>query len=114
MSVKKFQQFTDAQRRAAVVDEPAAVKRPGGKFGPWRPGVEEAERRAGLRALAALTLVFASATHPVVATLRLAERVPEMMGQALDEFDGLPALRRRHIVASYARLMRPLVDGGAP
>jgi hypothetical protein len=59
MVSRKFSQFTDAQRRAAVHEDPAAMKLPGGIFGPWRPGIDEAERRAGLRALAALTVVFA-------------------------------------------------------
>jgi hypothetical protein len=83
-------------------------------FGPWSPGVTEYDRRAGLRAICALCAAYCGSDHPVVTTLRLAERVPDMMGQALDEFDRLPALRRRRIVGTYAAVMRPLQGENSP
>jgi hypothetical protein len=81
-------------------------------FGPWSPGVTEYDRRAGLRAICALCAAYCGSDHRIVTTLRLAERVPDMMGHALQEFDGLPALRRRHIVGTYAAVMRPMREEG--
>jgi hypothetical protein len=111
---RKFHQFTDERRRAAVVDEPAAMKLPGGVFGPWRPGIDEAERRAGLRTLAGLTLVFAGSGQAAVTALLRAETLPETMGRALLAFDRIPTRQRRNIVASYARFMRPLRSEDGP
>src|SRR5262249_33494074 len=76
-------------------------------FGPWTVGVAEPDRVAGLRALAALSAVFAGSGHPVVAALRMAEAEPETAGQALSLFDKLPTLRRRQVIATYAAVMRP-------
>jgi len=57
--------------------------------------------------LAALVAVFAGSDDPAVAALRHAEVDVSASDQALAEFDKLPALPRRHVLASYARLMRP-------
>jgi hypothetical protein len=76
-------------------------------FGPWLPGIPEAERRAALRALAALVAVFAGSHDPAVAALRHAELDISTSDQALAMFDQLPALPRRKIIATYAQLMRP-------
>lgn len=101
--------FTDEYRRQQVAEDPLAtpVALPAGVFGPWRPGIAENERWAGLRALAALSAVFAGPGHPVVAALRRTEADPGVAAEALDLFDRLPTRHRRQVVAVYARLMRP-------
>jgi hypothetical protein len=76
-------------------------------FGPWMPGAPEAERVAGLRALAALICVHCGSDHVAVDALRRAESDVTAADQALVEFDKLPSLRRRHVLATYAALMRP-------
>jgi hypothetical protein len=76
-------------------------------FGPWLPGIPEAERRAALRALAALVAVFAGSDDPAVAALRHAEADAGALDQALEAFDRLPSLWRRRVIASYAKLMSP-------
>src|SRR5207245_2768424 len=80
---------------------------PAGAFGPFRPDVGLVERVAGLRALAALVSVHCGSDHAAVDALRRAEADAGASDRALAEFDKLPALRRRHVVATYARLMRP-------
>lgn len=109
MTARPFSDFTEEHRRQQVAEDPltTSVALPAGVFGPWRPGIPETERWAGLRGLAALSAVFAGIDHPVVAALRNAEANPEMAGAALALFDRLPTLRRRQVVAVYARLMRP-------
>jgi hypothetical protein len=112
MKARTFGQFNDEMRRQQIVQEPESpVVMPSGLFGPWRPNVPEAERRAGLRALAALVAVYCGSDHPAVGAMRKAERDPGAADEALKAFDGLPALKRRYVVSTYARLMR---SGGAP
>jgi hypothetical protein len=76
-------------------------------FGPFRRDTPEVERVAGLRAISAFVSVYCGADHVVVDLLRRAEADVGMADQALAEFDRIPSLRRRHVIASYARLMRP-------
>lgn len=85
----------------------AAPHKDASLFGPWRVGIPETERVAGLRALAALVAVFAGSDDPAVAALRHAEAHVGASDEALAEFDQLPSLRRRHVLATYARLTRP-------
>ncbi len=85
----------------------ATERKRAGLFGPWVPGVPEAERRAALRALAALVAVFAGSDDPAVSALRRAEVDVGASDQALEAFDKLAALPRRKIISVYARLMRP-------
>ncbi len=116
MKPRTFSDFTDEYRRQQVVDDPLQkpVPLPAGVFGPWVPGIPEHERRAGLRALACLCAVFGGMGHPAVAALRRAELDPDAAGEALALFDRLPTLRRRQVVATYARIMRPPeLDGAA-
>jgi hypothetical protein len=109
MTGRPFSEFTDEHRRQQVAEDPLQrpLALPPGVFGPWRPGIPENERWAGLRALAALSAVFAGMDHPVVAALRRAELEPAAAGEALALFDRLPTLRRRQVIATYARIMRP-------
>jgi hypothetical protein len=115
MTGRTFSKFNDEQRRRRVVEDPLRkpVIMPGGLFEPWSPGVSEWDRRAGLRALAALTAVFAGPSHRALAALRKAELSPETADEALAEFDRLPTLRRRQVVAVYARILRPPEPEGA-
>jgi hypothetical protein len=80
---------------------------PAGRFGPWVPGICEGERRAALRALAALVSVYCGSDHVAVGLLRHAEVDPTASGHALEEFDKLPALPRPKILSVYAAVMRP-------
>jgi hypothetical protein len=113
MTPRTFGQFNDEWRRQQMVEDPLplplpkSVIMPSRLFGPWTPDTPEPDRRAGLRALAALTAVFAGSSHLVVAALRRAEAEPETAGQALALFDKLPTLRRRQVLATYARIMSP-------
>ncbi len=110
--MRTFGDFADQVRRRQMAEDPLSgpVIMPSGLFGPWRIGVTEPDRTAGLRALAALVAVYCGSGHPTVAALRKAERDPEAADAALMAFDGLPALKRRYVVATYARLMRPGTD----
>jgi hypothetical protein len=76
-------------------------------FGPWVVGVDELERRAGLRALAALVAVYCGSDNPVVSALRCAESDIAASDQALAAFDRLPSLWRRRVIAAYAAVMYP-------
>ena len=80
-------------------------------FGPWVPGVEAAERKAQLRALAAFVHVYhwePDASRALVGALRQAEGDAEQAGRiALEMFDALPTLTMRHIVSAFAALHKP-------
>jgi hypothetical protein len=104
-----FGQFCDDWLRRQVVEPPPSgpVVMPSGLFGPWVPGLTEPDRRASLRALAMLCAVFCGSSDPVVAALRKAELKPDTADQARALFDKLPTLRRRQVLATYARVMRP-------
>jgi hypothetical protein len=75
-------------------------------FGPFMIGVDPTERTAQLRALRALTRVFAGEV-PAVELLRRAERDESLSSCALEEFDRIPALARRRILSSFSALHRP-------
>lgn len=80
---------------------------PADRFGPWRDGIEPAERLArlrSLRAIARLTLgrrgdAFADALHR-------AETDPAALEPALQRLADLAPIDRRHILASFASLHR--------
>jgi hypothetical protein len=92
---------------ARVNNSERVMSAPAGAFGPFRPDTPELERVAGLRALAAFVSVYCGADHVVVDLLRHAEADAAASSHALAEFDRLPSLRRRHVIAAYARLVRP-------
>jgi hypothetical protein len=79
----------------------------GPPFGPFRQGIAEVERVAGLRGLTSLTAVFAGSSHPAVSALRRAEMDASASDAALAEFDKLAALPRRKIISVYAAIMDP-------
>jgi hypothetical protein len=82
------------------------AKQPPG-FGPWARGLTTSERLARWRGLRALALVYVGGAHPLVSTLRAAERDRKAAALALEQLDALPALRRRRLLASYGALDAP-------
>ena len=86
-------------------------------WGPFTPGLSQAERRARLRALRALALVFARHHASIHDALWRAEKDLEPKRLALAEriFDhDLPALAKRRILATYADLARDDRRSGDP
>jgi hypothetical protein len=78
-------------------------------FGPWARDIDPAERLARLRGMRALALVHCRHETDFINTLRRAETDDKALPDAFDELERLPALRRRHLLATYAQLI-----GGAP
>jgi hypothetical protein len=76
-------------------------------FEPFLSDVTEPDRVAGLRAFAVLIAVHCGSDHPAVSALRCAEMDASTSSQALIEFDRLPALKRRKIILTYARVISP-------
>jgi len=72
-------------------------------FGPFAPDIEADERRARLRAMRALALVYSRQNLALAA----AEHDPDALGRAFRLLDYLPALSRRKMLATYATLARP-------
>jgi hypothetical protein len=105
---RSFGNFADEWRRSQAIEPPPGPTiMPSGLFGPWVPGVPESDRRAGLRALAALAAVFVGSNAPVVEALRRAELEPNTAGEALKLLDRIPTRQRRNILCSYAAVMKP-------
>ncbi|MEI7606641.1 MAG: hypothetical protein WCJ64_04585 [Rhodospirillaceae bacterium] len=76
-------------------------------WGPFADGIDDAERLARLRSLRALALVHCGPHGDVLrVALRAAETKPEALAIALEAINGLPAVPRRHLLASYAALDR--------
>lgn len=77
-------------------------------FGPWVPGVEPAERKAQLRALATLVAVFyrTPVGQEIIETLRDADSV-ETLSSAFALFNSLPTLTIRQILSVFAFVHRP-------
>jgi hypothetical protein len=90
----------------------AASVTPENHWGPFAPGLSNAERLARLRALRALALtLLGSAGAALRAALAAAEGDIEALSAGLAAIDGLPALKRRHLLASYAALDREARNG---
>ena len=77
-------------------------------FGPWSPSCEPAERMARLRAMRAMALLLARPHASFIRALELGESNPTSLSEALALLEQLPALTRRRLLASYARLARPI------
>jgi len=80
---------------------------PAGLFGPFLPHTDRAEQKAQFRALAMGAAVYVGSSHPLIDMLRRAETDHNAAAEALAMFDRLPSLRRRHIIATFAAIMRP-------
>lgn len=77
-------------------------------WGPWADGLDDAERRAQCRALAAFIRVYAGpAGANAVEALRRAEADPAALPDAAAAFDRLPTLYMRRALASFAALHAP-------
>lgn len=78
-------------------------------WGPWRPDIDPAERLARFRSLRSLAgvLVHPTRAAALIDALREAEANDAAAGRALEELDRLPALPRRRILASYAKIHSP-------
>lgn len=79
-------------------------------WGPFRPNLDPAERKARLRCLRAVAhLTTGPRVQDLVDLLAQAEREPAAIEPALRALNRLAALDRRHVLASYAALNRPAV-----
>lgn len=77
-------------------------------WGPFRPDLDEVERRARLRCLRAVVHLSTGPRGADLADLLLrAENDPAVIPAALHALDRLAGLDRRHVLASYAALNRP-------
>jgi len=63
-------------------------------------GVDETERRARVRELRALAVVYLGPRHSVARGLAEAIADPTAVEAALTLLDGIPALRRRQLLAA--------------
>ena len=81
---------------------------PADRFGPWSDAIDAAERRARLRCLRAIVHLFLGPRgEPLTCELRRAESNDQALEYALAALNGLAALDRRRVLASYAALHRP-------
>ena len=81
---------------------------PGAKYGLWNDSTPQSERTARLRALRALVMVFGGpAGVNAEKALATAENDPEMILDAIESFDRLPALTIRRALSTYAALHNP-------
>jgi hypothetical protein len=76
-------------------------------YGPFREGVEPAERRCQLHALLAIAHLQLGPQHPLVADLRAADSSPEALAKAHSAVEALPSLRRRHLLATLCAVLWP-------
>lgn len=81
-------------------------------WGPFSPAISHPERVARLRALRAIAQLYCGVNAPLVKALWLAESgdMAELEA-ALIELDGLPARRRRTVLASYNEHQHYETDG---
>lgn len=77
-------------------------------WGPFRPDLDEAERRARLRCLRAVVHLSTGPRGDAVSHLLLrAERDHELLEPALSALAGLDTLDKRRVWASYLALNKP-------
>ncbi|TXN12193.1 hypothetical protein FV219_05335 [Methylobacterium sp. WL122] len=80
---------------------------PGNRFGPWRDGIDPAERLARLRSMRAIArLTLGPRGNAFIKALHRAETDPAQLEPALARLDALAATDRRHVLASFASLHR--------
>jgi hypothetical protein len=71
--------------------------------------IEPAERLARLRSLRVLIMLRAREQAKLYDALRRAEKDADVLVEAERLLDEMPALTRRHVLASYAKLVEPVV-----
>lgn len=77
-------------------------------FGPWRPGLADAELRARCRSLRAVAgLLAGPRADALCAALLAAETDPSALDLAADELDRLAPLDMRRVLASYGQRAAP-------
>lgn len=74
------------------------------KCGPWIDGVPDVERRCQLRCLAGLAATLCHDSATLVYWLRRAEDEPVASEEAWRLMEALPALDRRRVLATFARI----------
>ncbi|MCJ2039556.1 hypothetical protein MKK55_11475 [Methylobacterium sp. J-059] len=80
---------------------------PADQFGPWRNGIDPAERLARLRSLRAIArLTLGRRGDAFVTALQRAETDPTALEPALQHLADLAPTDRRHVLASFASLHR--------
>jgi len=74
-------------------------------FGPWRPDLDECERRARWRELRALAFLIVGPRHRLTSLLRRAERGSDRAARAAWELLAeLEPLKQRRLLSLYAEL----------
>lgn len=82
---------------------------PADRWGPFADGIEPGERLARLRVLRAIAhLLLGRRGEALADMLRRAEADPAALAPAVAEINRLAALDRRHVLASFASLRRPV------
>jgi hypothetical protein len=76
-------------------------------FGPWVPGLEQAERAAQFRSLAALVAAFTGSRNPLVIALREAEHDQGAAETARELLEDMPTRTRRNILATFGAITWP-------
>jgi hypothetical protein len=76
-------------------------------YGPWSPAISHEERGKELRCLAGIVACHCGSDDPLIVTLRDAEINGAALEHAFAMFEGLPALRRRRVLATFAGIMQP-------
>jgi hypothetical protein len=77
-------------------------------WGPWSPGLSDAERQALVRELRCFALMIAGERHPFTEALAAAADDLSHLDQVADELQRLPAMPRRRILALAIAVWRPL------
>ena len=76
-------------------------------FGPWAPGLDDAERKARCRALRAVAMMYIGHHIPFFDIIKAAEDDPAYLKPAYIVFEEIPTLTIRKILASYAKTESP-------
>lgn len=99
--------LSPAQPEGAVTGSGPAGIAAADRWGPFADGLDTAERVARLRSMRAIVHLTTGPRGDALAReLRLAERDPARLPAAVAALDALAALDRRHVLASFARLLR--------
>jgi len=75
-------------------------------WGPWSPNLDDGERLRRTSVLRALAFAY-TGNSALEAALSRPERDADALADAQIELDLLPALPRRRLLSTYARLSRP-------
>jgi hypothetical protein len=91
----------------------ATPKSPG--FGPWAPGLADAERAARWRSLAALAMVYGGGVHPLLRLCLEAECNAAAADLAWRALETLAPLPRRRLLSAFAGVteLARLIAAGA-